>query len=365
MIYSVNDEIQSPQIGEVLKPEQAMQLAISEAQRGAGFVSPNPLVGCVIVDRENRFLAAGYHEKYGEGHAEANALKKITNPTDLEGATVYVTLEPCAHQGKTPSCAKALAKYPLKKVIYGLQDPNPLVSGQGAQILKTAGIKAVEYHDGGELKNSLNELPEVFLKNFTQKKIFVAAKLASSLDGQIALSTGESKWITGPESREFSHELRSRYDAIIVGKNTILQDDPSLNIRHPKITKATKLVIMDRSKTIFRLIQEGRDFKFFKAHSAENIIFPKSKTLAELQYELWGLGLRSAFVEGGGELISEFLKAGLVDRLHLFMAPIILGSGGGLSWTKSLKLASMDEKLQLKNIQIRNFGTDFYLTGRF
>lgn len=364
MIYSISDQIQSPQIGEVLKPEQAMQHAIMQAQRGAGFVSPNPLVGCVIVDRENRFLAFGYHEKFGEGHAEVNALKKISNATDLEGATVYVTLEPCAHEGKTPSCAKALAKLPLKRVIFGLQDPNPLVSGQGEQILKTAGIKAVEYHEDGVLKNSLLELPEIFLKNFTHKKIFVAAKLATSLDGQIALSTGESKWITGPESREFSHELRSRYDAVVVGKNTILQDDPSLNIRHPKINKMTKLVILDRSKTIARQIQEGREFKFLKAHATENIIFPKSKTLTELQYELWGLGLRSVFVEGGAEIISEFLKAGLVDRLHLFLAPVILGSSGGLSWTKSLKISAMHEKIQLKNLQSRAFGTDFYLTGR-
>lgn len=362
MIYSINDQIQFPNLGAAITAEQAMDLAIRTAQQGAAFVSPNPLVGCVIVDREHRFLAAGHHEKYGEAHAEVNALKKISEPSLVNGATVYVTLEPCAHEGKTPSCAKALAKLPIQKVIYGLQDPNPLVSGQGTQILKAAGIEALEYQ--GELKQSLTDLPEVFLKNFTHKKIFVAAKLASSLDGQMALANGESKWITGEQSREFGHELRSRYDAVLVGKNTILQDDPSLNIRHPKIKKTTKLVILDRSQTIQKQIKEGRAFQFQKAHIAENIIFPKSSALPDVLQELWLLGIKSVYVEGGGTVLSQFFQEGLVDRLHLFMAPVILGAGAGQSWTKSLKLASMQDKILLKQMASKNLGTDIYFTGR-
>lgn len=363
MIFSVNDPLLIPEIGSTIDAEQAMALAINAAQRGAAFVSPNPLVGCVIVDRDHRFLGVGYHEKYGQAHAEVNALKSIKDQSVLHGATFYVTLEPCAHEGKTPSCAKALAKLPIKKVVYGLQDPNPLVSGQGTQILTVSGIEAVEYQ--GQLKKSLIELPEIFLKNFVQKKIFVAVKMATSLDAQMALASGESKWITGEHSREYAHELRSRYDAIVVGKNTILQDDPSLNIRHSKIQKENRIVILDRSRTIQKVIKQGRRFQFLKAHAAENIVFPEATLLPDVLQELWESGIKSVFVEGGGTLISQFVQNDLVDRLHLFMAPVILGSGAGRSWTNSLKITSMNEKIQLTNMQVKNLGTDVYLTGRF
>ena len=206
---------------------------------------------------------------------------------------------------------------------------------------------------------------KIFLKNFTQKKIFVAAKLASSLDGQIALANGESKWITNDQSRQFAHELRSRYDAVLVGKNTILHDNPSLNIRHPKIQKNTKIIILDRSHTIKKQIKEGRAFQFIKSHAAENIIFPNATALPDVLQELWISGIKSIYVEGGGTILSQFFQEGLVDRLHLFMAPIILGAGAGQSWTKSLKLNSMSEKIQLNNMQSKNLGTDVYLTGQF
>ena len=145
------------QIGDQLTLEQAMRLAISEAKKGTGFVSPNPLVGCVIVDSNNRLISVGYHALYGHHHAEVDALKKITDPKLLEGATVYVTLEPCAHEGKTPSCAKALAKLPIKKVVYGLHDPFPLVSGKGAAIVREAGIEAVELKDVPDLMADVRE----------------------------------------------------------------------------------------------------------------------------------------------------------------------------------------------------------------
>ena len=170
----------------IISVEDAFLLAMIEAEKGAAHVSPNPLVGCVIVDADHRVIATGHHAKYGQSHAEVDALRKLT-PEQLNHATMYVTLEPCAHEGKTPSCAKALAKLPLTRVVYGLEDPNPLVRGQGADILRAAGIDAVEYQ--GPLKNELRNLCEIFLKNFTEKKIFVAAKIASSLDGQIAMKS--------------------------------------------------------------------------------------------------------------------------------------------------------------------------------
>ena len=209
MIHTLFDEITYPLRGEKISSDGAMELALRVAYLGAAHVSPNPLVGCVIVDENHNFVACGYHERYGEAHAEISALNKIADVERalLKNSTFYVTLEPCAHQGKTPSCARTLSLLPIKKVIYGLQDPNPLVSGQGAQILKNASIEAEVYEV--PLKVQLFELVEVFLKNFTQKKIFVAGKIASSLDGLMALKNGESKWITSVLAREFSHELRS------------------------------------------------------------------------------------------------------------------------------------------------------------
>jgi diaminohydroxyphosphoribosylaminopyrimidine deaminase / 5-amino-6-(5-phosphoribosylamino)uracil reductase len=365
MIHTLYDEITYPHRGEKISSDSAMELALRCAHLGAAHVSPNPLVGCVIVDENHNFIACGYHERYGEAHAEICALNKIAEQDRalLKNSTVYVTLEPCAHQGKTPSCARTLSLLPIKKVIYGLQDPNPLVSGQGAQILKNAKIEVELYE--GSLKNRLFDLVEIFLKNFMQKKIFVTVKVASSLDGQMALKSGESKWITSEVSREFSHELRSRYDAVLIGKNTILKDNPSLNIRHSKIEKKNKVVILDRTRTIQNLIADGKKFKFQDHHADNNIIFPKSKKIDEQLEELWGFGVRSVFVEGGAEIISQLFQKQLIDRLHLFTAPVIIGSVNGVSWTSSFGIQNLMEKLVLKNPEFRQFGSDSYVTGKF
>ncbi|MBC7420831.1 MAG: bifunctional diaminohydroxyphosphoribosylaminopyrimidine deaminase/5-amino-6-(5-phosphoribosylamino)uracil reductase RibD [Bdellovibrio sp.] len=350
-----------------------MQLAIAVAYEGAPFVSPNPLVGCTVVDRNHQLLATGYHAKYGADHAEVDALKKL-QIDELKNATLYVTLEPCAHEGKTSSCAKYIATLPVKKIVYGLMDPNPLVSGQGAQILTNAGKTAVLYE--GSLKSDLEDVCEVFLKNYREKKIFVAAKVASSLDGLIALKSGESKWITAEASREFVHELRSRYDAIVVGRNTVEMDNPSLNIRHKKITKQTQIIVIDPAGTLLRKIQSGSKFKFLEIHDAKNIFFitkePEAKSewqqikfsnLANLNQQLWTKGIRSVFIEGGALTYSSYLSAGLVDRLHLFMAPVIIGAQNGISWSQNFGIAQLEQKLQLKNLKIKEFRPDIYMTG--
>jgi diaminohydroxyphosphoribosylaminopyrimidine deaminase/5-amino-6-(5-phosphoribosylamino)uracil reductase len=343
-------------VGDHLSDEQAMALAIHVAKAGAPYVSPNPLVGCTILDSENKLISTGYHQKYGEAHAEINAIKNLST-SDLENTKVFVTLEPCAHEGKTGSCAKKLIQYKIKKLIFGLVDPNPQVSGQGAEILRQAGIEAVEYQ--GPLKSDLEDLCEVFLKNFREKKTFVAMKVASSLDGQIALSTGESQWITTAESRECVHELRSMYDAILVGSNTIEVDNPSLNIRHPSIQKETKLIILDPESKL-----AGKKFKFQDLHKPENIHILKFKDLIDVMNQLWALNIKSVFIEGGAYTYSSFLKAGLVDRLHLFMNTSVIGSANGLSWTKGFGIEALADKKSLKNVKIRTFGSDLYVTGR-
>ncbi|MEK2646964.1 bifunctional diaminohydroxyphosphoribosylaminopyrimidine deaminase/5-amino-6-(5-phosphoribosylamino)uracil reductase RibD [Bdellovibrio sp. BCCA] len=385
-----------PERGTKLTEEQAMKLAISEAYKGATRVSPNPLVGSVVLDAQGGFLACGHHEFYGGPHAEVNALKNLSS-AELKDAHVFVTLEPCAHEGKTPSCAKMMAKLPLKKVTFGLIDPNPLVAGQGADILRNAGIDAEVFSSADpkedrEIKTLLEEVCEAFLWNFREKKVFVALKMASSLDGQVALRSGESQWITGPESREYVHYLRACYDAILVGKGTIDFDNPSLNVRHPEINKKNKVVVIDGEA---ELLHRFTDLKLAQIHAASDvfwcvaedmkenvektlktlsiapqIIYVKTNVggdlnLEDLLAQLHLKGLRSVMVEGGAFTASSFIDQGLVNRIYMFQAPIIMGSGGSRSWTETVRVPTMKDKIHVKNPRYLTFGSDFMITGTF
>lgn len=384
-----------PAVGTEMTVQQAMRLAISEAAKGSAYASPNPMVGCVVLDPAGKFLSSGYHEIYGGPHAEVNAVKGLTEE-QLQGAHVIVTLEPCAHEGKTPSCAKMLAKLPVRKVTFGLIDPNPLVAGQGAKILEAAGIEAAVYSDSNktaeaEMKTALEESCEAFLWNFRHKKVFVSLKMASSLDGQVALKNGQSQWITGPESREQVHYLRSGYDAILVGKGTVEFDNPSLNIRHPKIQKANKVLVLDGEAD---LLKKFSTLKLAQVHKSENIfwvvaeemkeevlklvvsipappqiIYCKTKVggdldLQEMLAQAYKLGLRSVMVEGGAFTASSFVKESLVNRLYLFQAPHLMGAGGSRSWTESLRIDEMKNRLSLLHPKYKIFGHDFMITGR-
>lgn len=378
-----------PQRGEKLTDEQAMCLAISEAAKGAVYAAPNPLVGAVVLDKENRFLSSGYHEKYGGPHAEVNAFKGLTE-NELRDARVYVTLEPCAHEGKTPSCAKMMAKHALSHVMVGLVDPNPLVAGQGIEILKNAGIAVTLYADSkGALvttREELEQVCEVFLFNYRKKKTFVALKIATSLDGQVALKNGESKWITGEESRHHVHFLRASYDAIMVGKGTVLYDNPSLNIRRSDIDKKNKVVVLDSKG---ELLKNFENLNIFKNHSLENIfwcleeaqrgqeeslkkigvnlLFCRSKNgsldLSHVLELLFQHKVYSVFMEGGARLASEALNCGIVNRLYLFQAPIIMGAGGSQSWTETISLVSMQDRISLNSPKLMTFGNDVMITG--
>lgn len=393
----MDEVIKNPQRGDKLTSDEAMLLAIQEAKRGAGRVSPNPLVGCVILDSQNGFLASGYHAQYGGPHAEVHAVKKLQSE-ELRGAQVFVTLEPCAHEGKTPSCAKMLKQFPLKSVTYGLTDPNPLVSGAGAQILKDAGIEAIEWP---HFKEELKEVCEHFLWNFTQHQIFISVKVASSLDGQLALKTGESKWITGEKARLFGHFLRGSHDATLVGAQTVLIDNPSLDIRHPDFAdKKNKVIVIDRSGRVLEKILENKNsVNLTQLHESQNLFFIVAKNqisnwrqkldqsafqkinliaagevksgeldqgldLNEAFAQLWTLGVKSILVEGGAHTISKLLKENLVNRLYLFQGPLILGSESGKSWTEAFGIDSMQERLVLKQPKFKILGSDMLITGR-
>lgn len=360
-----------------LTAREAMELAISEGKKGAGFVSPNPCVGAVILDRNGNLIGKGYHQKFGEAHAEINALKSVQNSENLRDSEMFVTLEPCAHEGKTGSCAKALSKLPLAKVTYGIVDPFPLVSGKGLEILKNAGIK-VEKFEG--LEEELRELAEIFFHNIEENAPFVAIKVGSSLDGNIALQSGESKWITGEESRNRVQTLRGQYDAIVIGSSTFEMDDPTLDSRDPRfLEKPSKVVIIDGDgKTISKI----KGSRLTSVRPPENIFIVTTKqmttepfvgihvsqladgslNLKEALSKLKELGIYSLLVEGGAFTFSAFLQARLVQRVHLFMAPVLLGKG--LGWSSSLKISKLSESLKLRDTQVERLGQDFYFSSR-
>lgn len=361
-----------------LTPAQAMNLALQEGRRGAGFVSPNPLVGCVILDSERRLIGQGYHARLGGDHAEIAALKSVKDREALRGAHVYVTLEPCAHQGRTPSCAKHLAELPIARVIYGIEDPNPQVAGKGAALLRAAGIECEEMT---EFRSACRDLAEIFFVNMTEKRPFVAVKVAASLDGRIALKNGESRWITNEESRAFVHELRGEYDAVLTGTGTVLTDDPRLDSRQERFQdKPQKLIVLDPQG---RLGGEWPRLKCFQARDPKNIIWVTGDSVnpgkAGVQHLPWPLingriplsslaqpllerNIFSYLVEAGGDTVSGFLSERAVDRLYLFVAPRILGQGR--SWTEGLHIETLDQSRDLTNLQIRSFGRDLLISAR-
>lgn len=385
-----------------------MRLAIDEARKGLGFVAPNPPVGAVILDRDGQFLSKGYHRIFGGDHAEVDALKNLENEasryrggTALEGATLYVTLEPCAHEGKTPSCAKKISTLPIRKVVYGCQDPNPLVGGEGLSILREAGIEvqsAVEAcgmsaAESVRLKDDLEELAEVFLFNQRHKKSFVALKVATTLDGCLAHITGESRWLTGESAREHVHYLRAQYDAVLIGKETFLRDNPYLNIRHQTfLDKKNKVIVLDSLgvDVPLRLAQSN----ILQAHAAEDVFVataaanshglsaakgPQSSlkqmlfceadregrvSVDSLISKAFAVGIRSILVEGGARTASSFLTSGRVNRLYQFIAPQILGAKSGISFTQNYSSADFVSRLTLSHPRAHILGADVMITGR-
>lgn len=360
---------------------EAMRTAIRLAYEGKPYVAPNPPVGCVILNANGEPLGSGYHQKFGGPHAEIEALDGLS-PEELKDAHVIVTLEPCAHEGKTPSCAKHLAKLPIKKVTYGIVDPNPMVAGEGAEILRQAGKEVVEMT---ELKNELEELCEEFLLNYRSRKVFVALKVATSLDGQMAMKSGESQWITSELAREHAHFLRACYDATLVGSGSVERDNPSLNVRHPVFKKENKVVVLDPEG---KLLERYKDLKISQAHAPANVYWcvgekakiknpglphvlkidtnkDQSFDQAHLMHSLWENGIRSVMIEGGVRTLSEFIREKAAHRIYVFVAPHLMGAGGAQSWTKFLELPSMKERISLNQMKSLPVGEDLLITAKF
>ena len=372
-------------------PAVAMRLALREGARGFGFVAPNPPVGCVIVDAAGRLLSSGYHRRDGGPHAEIEALDAISDRGRLQGARVYVTLEPCAHAGRTGSCARALAQLPIADVVYALDDPNPLVAGAGARMLREAGISArslaecPEIAERFELIADAEDLAENFLCNMRTGRPFVSLKIATTLDGQMATVSGESKWITGELARLRGHGLRAAHDAVLIGRRTFELDDPGLDVRIPEFSGSRAAVLLDPSGRTLGALASSALLKARPPESIYVVVGPEAPAsgagatvlrvpleagggfeVEALLAELWRAGLRSVLVEGGARTFAAFLGPSrpMAHRLHAFIAPMVLGSAHGLPWSAGFGFPSLGQALRLKRVKIEALGQDVHVTGR-
>jgi diaminohydroxyphosphoribosylaminopyrimidine deaminase / 5-amino-6-(5-phosphoribosylamino)uracil reductase len=300
------------------------------ARLGFGSVSPNPMVGCVIVN-EGRIIGEGFHQEYGGPHAEVNAINSVKDKEQLKQSTVYVSLEPCAHFGKTPPCADLLVKQTVKKVIISNVDPNPLVAGKGIGLLKNAGIEV----ELGLLEQDGADLNKRFFKYILEKKPYIILKWAQTADGFIARQNFESKWISNEFSRKLVHKWRAEEDAILIGKNTALHDNPTLNVRDWEGNNPLRIVIdhelaLDRSLNLFNKEIPTICYNTKTSFSEENLEFVQLSTasfLTELMADLHRRKVQSVMVEGGASTIQSFIDAGQWDEARVFEAPVCFGAG--------------------------------------
>ena len=383
-----------------------MELALILAEKGLGSVNPNPLVGAVIV-KDNKIIGMGYHEKYGENHAERNAVKNALE--DVEGSTLYVTLEPCAHYGKTPPCVDLVIEKKFKRVVIGMLDPNPLVAGKSIKKLQENNIEV----SVGVKEDECRKLNEVFIKYITTKIPFVVLKSAASLDGRIATADGESKWITCEESRRDGHKLRNKYMGILVGINTVIADNPKLNCRmdEAELNDETDLltyiqennlayaeglkfmsrnrkavnpvriivdshlrvplnseVINDGGNTIIGTIRGCNESKKNELESMGiKVIETEPKQgkvdLKKLIEKLSEEGIDSILIEGGGNINFSALEEGIVDKAIFYIAPKIIGGEKTKNSIGGNGFLKLDDAVRLKDTSYRKINDDFVIEG--
>ena len=353
-----------------------MRRAMELAERGVGFTNPNPMVGAVIV-KGGKVIGEGWHERCGEWHAERNAFKNCT--VSAEGATMYVTLEPCCHYGKTPPCTEAIIEHGIARVVVGMEDPNPLVAGKGIALLREAGIEVV----CGVEEEALREQNRVFLKYISTKLPWVAMKTAMTLDGKIATRTGDSKWITGAEARAYVHELRHRFMAIVVGIGTAVADDPLLNCRiEGRGVRQPIRVVVDSNARLSldsQLVKTAGEYRTIVAHTrfapeervkalretgVEMLLCKEKEGLVDVRnlLELLGQsGIDSILLEGGGSLNYTFLAEGLADELYAFIAPKIVGGMNAKTPVEGAGMEKMADAINLELENVLNIGHDVLL----
>lgn len=336
--------------------EKYIKMCFSLAKKGKNNVLPNPMVGSLIV-KEGRIISKGYHKKYGEFHAERNAI--LNAKEDLEGATIYVNLEPCSHFGKTPPCADLIIEKKIKRVVFSSFDKNPKVDG--VKKLKEAGIEVL----GGVLEKEGDELNKVFFKNITKKIPYIALKTATTLDSKIATENYNSKWITGDSSRLEVMKLRSLYQAIITGSNTVLYDNPKLTSRIKGGINPIRIIMDKKGQIPF-------NYNVFEDNGTRIILIDNTKrkcpshvekigfsNINELLKTLFNMGIYSILIESGRGLNSAFLKEKCVDEIYHFIAPKILG--GGINFIDGFNPQKIDDGLIAYNLKIKKFEPDIML----
>lgn len=350
-----------------------MRAALRLAEKAAGRTSPNPMVGALLV-RGGKIIATGYHQKAGGDHAEVAALRRAG--AKARGATLYLNLEPCSHYGRTPPCVGALIAAGVKRVVAGMADPNPLVSGRGFRRLRQSGIQV----RSGVLEAECRALNEAFVKYITLGMPLVLLKIAASLDGKIATATGSSRWVTGREARRRVHDLRNRVDAVLVGIGTVIADDPQLTCRIPGGRNPVR-IILDRRLRIplkARVLNEpGKTIVVAGAHVRQN----KLKAVEKLGAEVWRMpsrrqgislaavlqkiaaqGILSVMIEGGSVTAGHALAEKVVDKIAFFYAPKIVG-GDGLSVVSPLGVKDMNQSIPIENSKVERIGNDILVTG--
>ena len=356
--------------------------AMALAQQGEGAVNPNPLVGALVV-RNHEVVAQGYHARYGDLHAERNAFRDAdSRGVDCVGTTMYVTLEPCCHHGKQPPCTEAIIEHKISRVVVGLLDPNPLVAGKGIRQLVEAGIEVEVIDQASDLAQEMKLQNRVFLRYITEKRPWVVAKYAMTLDGKICTRTGDSQWISGPESRARVHRLRKQLTAILCGIGTVLADDPMLNTRiadEPEARNPIRIVL-DRQLRIpleSQLVRTAGQIETIVVHATtaleqtEKITQLKRQsvkvwccdTLKELMYKCGEERIDSILVEGGGTINEAFLQAGLIDEVYAFVAPKIIGGKEAKTPVEGLGFEKLSEALLLNNIKVEMCGSDVLIHG--
>ncbi|MDO5349295.1 MAG: bifunctional diaminohydroxyphosphoribosylaminopyrimidine deaminase/5-amino-6-(5-phosphoribosylamino)uracil reductase RibD [Lachnospiraceae bacterium] len=372
-----------------------MELALQLAKKGCGWTSPNPMVGAVIV-KDGRIIGQGYHERYGDLHAERNALASCTESP--KGAAIYVTLEPCCHQGKQPPCVDAILEAGISRVVIGSDDPNPLVAGKGIQILRSHGVSVTQH----VLKDKCDRINDVFFYYIQTRLPYVAMKYAMTMDGKIATYTGASRWITGEASREHVHKLRHRYQGIMVGIGTVLADDPLLTCRMEGGRDPIRIICDSRLRTplssqIVRTARQiptilatccddpARQSPYLEA-GCEILVIPSDSAsgrsskaseafpqpgcpaspmghirLPELMRQLGARGMDSILLEGGASLNWAALESGIVNKVYTYIAPKVLGGASAKSPVGGTGFSLPDHAVPLKNSVITRLGDDFLI----
>lgn len=352
-----------------------MRRAIEIARKGAGHVSPNPMVGALVVSHDE-IIAEGYHRFFGGAHAEVEALKCMAEDR-LVDATLYITLEPCCYHGKTPACTDLILKKGFKNVVIGMIDPNPKVNGRGVKILQDAGVNV----SVGLLEKKCRELNFGYIKRLECGLPGVLCKIAISLDGRIGTSTMDSRWITGKTSRTYAHKLRAEFDAILIGVGTVLADDPLLTVRHVEGNHPLRVILDGKLRTPLnaKILQDQEDTPtiiFVSNDVKDEIIAEYLKldvkvvkipynsegklSIVEALKHLSGLGVTNIMVEGGAAIFTSFLKEKLVDRLIVVIAPKLIGSDG-IPAIKELGITKMADVEECKFRKVKRLGEDVLL----